>query len=107
MIQHIVMWKFADEAEGRTREENMEFVRNRLLALPALIGEIRGFEIGRDMLHGAASYDMGLCARFDDMAALERYRVHPDHAAVADYVRRVTTARASLDAAFDDDGHLV
>ena len=41
MIQHVVMWKFADVAEGRTREENMEWVREHLTALIPIVPEIR------------------------------------------------------------------
>ena len=33
MIRHVVMWKFKAEAEGKTREENMAIVRERLYAL--------------------------------------------------------------------------
>ncbi len=46
MIEHVVMWKFADTAEGKTREENMAIVRERLFALPAIIPEIKFMQIG-------------------------------------------------------------
>lgn len=33
MLKHIVVWKFKDEAEGKSRAENCALVRERLLAL--------------------------------------------------------------------------
>ena len=48
MIRHIVMWKFKEEAEGKTKRENMLFVKDQLYALPALIPEIK------KMFHGEA-----------------------------------------------------
>ena len=29
MIRHVVMWRFADEAEGKTKQQNMEYIRDR------------------------------------------------------------------------------
>jgi hypothetical protein len=43
------MWRFADSAEGKTRAANMEIVRERLLALPAVIPEIKLMQVGRDV----------------------------------------------------------
>ena len=33
MIRHIVMWKFLPEAGGKTKDENLEDVKGRLMAL--------------------------------------------------------------------------
>ena len=107
MIQHVVMWKFAENAEGKTREENMEIVRDRLLALPAVIGEIRYMQVGRDRSRTPMSYDMMLVSRFDTLDTLHTYKVHPAHVAVADYVAKVTTARVVLDADQNAAGELI
>ena len=40
MLKHIVMWKFKD-AEGKTKEENVEIVKNGLEALPPLVPHIK------------------------------------------------------------------
>lgn len=107
MIEHVVMWKFAENAEGKTREENMEIVRDRLLALPAVIGEIRYMQVGRDRSRTPMSYDMMLVSRFDTLDTLHTYKVHPAHVAVADYVAKVTTARVVLDADQNAAGELI
>ena len=100
MIRHVVMWKFKESAEGKTRRENMELVRERLLALPALISQIRRLEVGFDTRGTDSSYDVMLLTEFDSMEDLEAYIVHPDHQAVGPVVRSVTEARAVVDSEF-------
>ena len=107
MIEHVVMWKFAESAEGRSREENMRIVRERLLALPAVIGEIKFMQIGRDVSHTEMSYDMMLVTRFASLEDLHAYKVHPAHVAVAQYVAKVKTARVVLDCDLDEKGELI
>lgn len=97
MIKHVVMWKFKDEAEGRTRMENMEMIRERLLALPPVIPTIKKMEIGFDVRHTAASADLVLCTEFEDLASLEAYITHPAHVAVGDSLLRVIDTRAVVD----------
>lgn len=106
MIEHVVMWKFTD-GEGRTKEENCAYVRERLLALPALISEIKMMQIGRDVSGTDMSYDMMLVTRFDSLEDLHAYKVHPDHVAVSEYVKKVRTARVVLDAELDKGGKLI
>lgn len=107
MIEHVVMWKFADTAEGKTREENMAIVRRRLLALPAVIPEIKFMQLGRDVSRTDMSYDMMLVTRFESLEALHTYKVHPAHVEVASYVAKVKVARVVLDAELDSAWELI
>lgn len=97
MIKHIVLWKFLDQAEGHTKEENMDIVRDKLTALLPIIPSIRSFEIGKDILHSEMSYDMALIMTFDSMEALEAYKIHPEHQKVSAYVKKVRSGRVSTD----------
>ena len=97
MIEHVVMWKFADVAEGRTREENMEWVKEHLTALIPIVPEIRSMEIGADVGRTDMSYDMVLLTEFDSLEALHNYKVHPDHVVISNYVKTVRSARAVVD----------
>ena len=106
MIEHVVMWKFTD-GEGRTKEENCAYVRERLLALPAIIPEIKFMQIGRDVSGTDMSYDMMLVTRFENLDALHTYKVHPAHVEVASYVAKVKVARVVLDAELDSAGELI
>ena len=91
------MRKFADVAEGRTREENMQWAKEHLTALIPIIPEIRSMEIGADVGRTEMSYDMVLILTFDSMEALHTYKVHPEHQKVSQYVKKVRTARATVD----------
>ncbi len=99
MIRHIVMWKFLPEAGGKTREENLDDVKSRLLALyeSGKIEGLRRMEIGKDVLHTDMSYDMVLLTEFDSLEALHNYKVHPDHVAISQFVKTVRSARAVVD----------
>lgn len=97
MIKHIVLWKFLDEAEGHTKEENMDIVKSSLTALLPIIPQIRSFEIGKDVLHSEMSYDMALIMTFDSLDDLDAYKNHPEHRKVSAYVKRVRSGRVSAD----------
>ncbi len=97
MIQHVVMWKFAEEAEGKTKAENMAWVREHLLALCPIIPQIKKLEIGEDIGGTDMSYDMVLIMEFDSMEDLHTYKIHPDHQAVSHYVKKVRVGRVTVD----------
>lgn len=100
MIKHIVMWKFEDSAENKTKEENINYVSESLFALQDEIPEIKYMEIGKDITHGEASYDMVLITEFESTKALDTYRVHPEHVKVSNYVRKVIFDRGAIDFEF-------
>ena len=97
MIRHVVMWKFKDEAEGKSRMENMEWVREHLYALVPVIPEIKRMEIGFDVKHTDMSMDLMLLTEFDSMETLAAYAEHPAHLAVSKYVCSVIETRVVLD----------
>ncbi len=97
MIRHIVMWKFADEALGKTKEENMAYVREALMKLYGVVPGLTRMELGCDISHTDMSYDMVLLTEFESAEALEGYRVFPAHREVQAYVKQVRTARVVID----------
>jgi hypothetical protein len=97
MVRHIVMWKFKDEAEGKTKEENRRYIKERLEALPPVIPQIRKLEAGINFNTSAMAYDMALYTEFDTSEDLEIYQNHPEHRKVSDYVSKVREARAVVD----------
>ncbi len=97
MLRHIVMWRFKGEAEGKTKQQNMDYVRSRLYSLKEVIPEIKSLEIGINVKQSGAAYDMALVSEFEDLAALERYRTNPKHVEISEYVTKVRTDRAVVD----------
>ncbi|MFA5515414.1 MAG: Dabb family protein [Desulfuromonadales bacterium] len=93
MLRHVVFFKFhpqVAEAEIRDLEQSLR-------ALPAIIGEIAGFEVGRDVVHSERSYDLCLVSTFADLEAMQRYQVHPDHQAVGAKVRKLCSGVIAVD----------
>ena len=97
MIRHVVMWKFKEEAEGKSRKENMQIVKDSLLALLPVISELKKMEIGFDITHSDMSMDLMLLTEFDSVEAMKAYAVHPEHVKVSCYVRKVIETRVVLD----------
>lgn len=97
MIKHIVMWNFADQAEGTDRATNLARAQADLLALRGLVPGMGTFEvaIGADPLEH--SYDLVLYSEFDSVDALQAYATHPQHVAVAQFIGKVRTARVCMD----------
>ena len=91
------MWKFKDSAEGKTKEENMAFVKDSLYALVGVIDEIKKMEIGIDITHSDMSMDLVLLTEFETVEAMKAYAVHPEHVKVSTYVRKVIETRVVLD----------
>ena len=97
MIKHIVMWNFKEHAEGKSRRENMEIVRDALYALTSEVEEIKSMEIGFDLSGTDASADICLVTEFESLDTLKVYAEHPKHLDVAVYVRRVAESRKVID----------
>lgn len=97
MIRHIVMWKFKEYAEGKTKSENIALVREGLHALVGEISEIKKMETGVDLMHTDASMDLVLVTEFESLQTLGVYAVHPKHVKVAEYVKKVVESRVVLD----------
>ena len=94
MIKHVVLWRFKEE----NKAENMAHAKEILLALPAVIPEIKKMEVYADTLHSEASFDLMLETEFLSMEALGTYTVHPEHQKVSKFIRSVIENRISLDA---------
>lgn len=97
MIRHVVMWKFKEEAEGKSKVENMQIVRDSLFALLPIIPEIKLMEIDCDISHTEMSYDMMLTTEFESVETMKIYAEHPAHKKVQAFVKAVREARVVLD----------
>ena len=86
------MFKMEDRSEASI---NRAVEKNRGLA--GEVPSLRSLEVGQDVIRSARSYDLALIARFDDLAGLQAYQVHPDHVVVLDYMRAVTEGSTAVD----------
>jgi len=93
MLKHLVFFKFKPE----TTDAQIDELAERLGNLPEVIAEIKEFVFGRDIVRSERSYDFALVSLFDDMDALQRYQVHPDHQAVLAHVKQICSGVAAVD----------
>ena len=98
MIRHIVMFKFKEEAEGKTKKENVLATKAMLEALPAKIPQILAstVEIGAEGAN-PENADLILISDFESFETLNQYIVHPDHKAVGAFMRPRRESRAAID----------
>jgi hypothetical protein len=97
MLKHVVMWRFVESAEGKSRKENAQWMKEHLEALVGVVPEIRSMEVGVNCYPGETAYDAVLISTFDDVDAMNRYKVHPAHVAVAEYCKKVRESRVDID----------
>lgn len=73
MVTHIVFFRFNDQAQVPVAKE-------LLLSMAGKIPVLRHLEAGMDVVRSERSYDLALVTKFDSMADLDAYQVHPYHA---------------------------
>ena len=73
MVTHIVLFKFTDQS-------NVPVAKELLLSMQGKIQELRHLEAGVDVIRSERSHDLALVTKFDSLADLQAYQVHPYHA---------------------------
>lgn len=98
MIRHVVMFKFLDSAEGRTKAENVKMTADMLNALQGVVPTLKASEvhIGAEYAD-KTNYDLVLISDFDSFEDLQAYIVHPNHKAVGEFMRPLRESRACVD----------
>ena len=90
MIQHIVMFKFKETANGKTKAENLREAKARMMALKDQIPQIQGMEVYFGAEGSApANYDYILVSQFKNLEELETYQEHPAHVAFGQFVKEL------------------
>jgi hypothetical protein len=97
MIKHIVMWKLAQTAENKSKNENAKIVKELIEALQKVIPQIHKIEVGINFNDSDAAFDVVLYSEFKTEADLEIYQDHPEHKKVAAFIGKIRTDRAVAD----------
>ncbi|MBK5224920.1 MAG: Dabb family protein [Acidimicrobiia bacterium] len=92
-IRHCVMLRFT---EG-TSADAIDAVTTALRDLPALIPEIRVYDVGPDLGWRDDNAHFGIVADFDDEVAWRTYVDHPAHqAAIAEHIAPIVESRTAV-----------
>ena len=97
MIKHIVMWKLAQVAENKSKDENARIIKEMIEALQQTIPQIHKIEVGINFNISDAAYDVVLYSEFKTVEDLEIYQEHPEHKKVAVFIGKVRTDRVVAD----------
>ncbi len=95
MIKHIVMWKLKPEAEGRTAQENAQWMKEHLEALMGVVPELLSCEVGINVAEG--NYDACLISTFESLETLDIYKKHPAHVEISTYCKKIRESRVVCD----------
>jgi hypothetical protein len=90
MFTHVVMFKLKDKADC---EETVA----KLRSLEGTVPSLRYIEVGQDVLQSSHSFDIVLITKFDDLAGMKAYQVHPHHIAVVEHMHRVAETAVAID----------
>lgn len=98
MIQHLVLFHFKEEADGRSKRENMQMAKEKALCLKESIPEIRSLEI-YFTAKGVPEHnaDFILVSTFDSMERLQAYQAHPAHVAFGKFITPLRETRDCMD----------
>jgi hypothetical protein len=91
------MWKLKNFAEGANKDENALLVKTKLEALRKKIKCIKLLEVGSNITTSPSAYDVVLYSEFDTVEDLNKYKTHPEHKKVGDFVSKVRLERKSID----------
>ncbi len=98
MVKHIVMFKFLESAEGRTKKENTEKAAQMLRDLQGKIPELLSSEVRINSdLADKTNYDLVLIADYNSWEDLNKYIEHPLHKAVGAFMKGVRESRSCVD----------
>lgn len=92
MITHIVFFKLKDGSR-----ENVAHTAEVLRNMEGKIDQLKYIEVGVDVLHSERSFHIALVTKFDSMADLEAYQVHPVHQEVIKHMAEVRESAVSVD----------
>jgi hypothetical protein len=84
MLRHIVMIKFN---ERENLHENSNYLKKLLMDLENSIDSLNKMEVGINFSNRPTAHDIVLIADFDNEAALDEYRIHPEHVKVLNYLK--------------------
>lgn len=97
MLIHIVMLRLKEELSPNEKERAATELMHMLQALSQSIPELLSMETGRNISTRPSAFDLVLTATFENEAALDIYRVHPEHQKVLQRISQLVSETAVVD----------
>ena len=97
MLRHIVMIKFKGGSNNSFASIVSKELKVMLEDLELSIEPLILMEVGINISTMPSAYDIVLTADFEGVAGLDKYRVHPEHVKVLDYLKVVMEKAVVVD----------
>lgn len=97
MINHIVLWKLKDFAEGASKKENALRVKAMLEDMRGKVPGMLRLEVGLNFESSDSACDVSLYTEFESRQALDGYQIHPEHRKVKEFLPLVRSERYVVD----------
>jgi hypothetical protein len=91
------MWKLKESAEGGTRAQNAQKMRELLENCRDVAPGTHEFQVGIAAPGEASTYDVVLVSTFEDAAALDAYQTHAEHEKAKSFIGNVRESRQCVD----------
>lgn len=91
-LTHVVLFKLNDRSP-----DNVQRAAAVLRSLEGTISVLRHIEVGVNVVPSARAFDIALITRFDSLADMETYQIHPRHQEVLAFMREQTDSAAAVD----------
>lgn len=91
------MWRFLENANGNTKEENIKILDERLFAIKKKVAGCLKVEVGTNFTNDNDASDVVLYSEFDSKESLNEYQIHPDHIALKEWLSTVRSEKRAVD----------
>ena len=103
MIRHVVMFKFMDEAMGRSKQENLKITVSMLKNLVGIVPTLLSCQVEyNDSAADSSNYDLILITEHENFEGLNAYIMHPEHQKVGVFMKTVRESRTCVDYYFEN-----
>lgn len=86
MIRHICLMKLLDEAEGRSKEENFQLIKE---GMESIVGKVEGLEATTVQYGFHPKFDVCVTVDCKDMESYQRYGAAPEHQKMRTFIHKV------------------
>lgn len=98
MVKHIVMFKFLEEAQGKTKRENAAIAKEKLDKLMGVVPGLLSITVELNAENADPdNYDLVLISEHEDWEGLAAYITHPNHVKIGEFMKGVRESRTCVD----------
>ena len=91
------MFKLKEFENSKIKYDTIAEIKNKLENLQNIISELKFIEVGINQSKSPNAFDFILVSHFDNSENLKKYRFHPSHINVVEFINRFKESSAVVD----------